>query len=123
MKMFANTTTKAPDSEHRSEGIRRDRHDESKKIIFELLGRWIGTVVLIVLIIATVLSYRAKDNFPSGQKMSAYKVVGSTRSAAVLLVQQKTTFNAIITALILLLGLDFFVSYENTHGDPIKKND
>lgn len=102
MKMFANTTTKAPDSEHRSEGIRRDRHDESKKIIFELLARWIGTVILIVLIIATVLSYRAKDNFPSGQK---------------------TTFNAIITASILLLGLNFFVSYENTHGDPIKKND
>jgi hypothetical protein len=51
------------------------------KIFFNLLARWIGTVIFTALIIATVVSYRAKDDFPS---------------------DQKTAFNAIMTVLILL---------------------
>ena len=52
--------------------------------------RWIGTVVFSFFVIATLKTYQDKGNISPGQK---------------------TTFNVIITALSLGLGLNFFVSH------------
>ena len=60
-------------------------------LFFRTIVRWLVTATLISLVIATLCLYKKKGNFSS---------------------QQKRIFSAILTALSLCLGLNFFVSRE-----------
>ena len=62
---------------------------QTRSLLRHLVWRWLGTVVLLILILATFEIYESKGNFPSGQKI---------------------TYNVVITGLSLILGLNFFVS-------------
>lgn len=66
-----------------------DKAHQIRRLLSKRTFRWIVTVGFIAAIVATLKIYERKRNFSSGQK---------------------TVFNTIITALILGLGLNLFVS-------------
>ena len=60
-----------------------------RKTFLKLLFLWIGTILLTALVVGVVFGYKAKE---------------------ILTPAQKSTYNLLVTVLILILGLSFFVS-------------
>lgn len=72
--------------------------DQVLTLFFKQSVRWLGTAILITLIIASLKIYERKGNFPSGQK---------------------DTFNTINIALNIGLSLNFFVSQASDHRSDV----
>lgn len=73
-----------------------DHQQQKLVLLLKQALRWLGTVIFIGFIIATLKIYEAKGNFPADQKV---------------------TFNTILTALSLGLGLNIFVSCNLTEAE------
>ena len=66
---------------------------QTRKLFLSQSIRWIGTLIFVAFMLATLKVYQDKDNFSHGQKYA---------------------FNTIVTALSLGLGLNFFVGHHLT---------
>lgn len=69
-------------------GVKIMKH--TLELFYKTFVRCLATTIFVAFVLATLKIYQNKDNFTS---------------------HQKTTFNVIITALSLCLGLNFFVSF------------
>ena len=68
-------------------------NQQTRKLFFSQSIRWIGTLIFVAFMLATLKGYQDKDNFSHDQKYA---------------------FNTIVTALSLGLGLNFFVGQHLT---------
>lgn len=91
MKMELNNVRKESSAPSAQDNHKQRQEEESTNLrkVFNLLGRWVLTIVFSISIFVVAKTYLAKGNITK---------------------TQKATYNLIQTALILALGLSFFVS-------------